>query len=106
MDPAKLAPSALVVRPTRVRWLIFSRLPAKVRTSGQGGVTALGRVAGARAPPLVAALLMAGLGLSWRAALLAVALPGVLLAVALWLALWNRPGEHPWANRAGQEGVE
>src|SRR5207244_351037 len=65
-----------------------------------------GRVGAACAAPLVATLLMATLGLSWRTSLCAIAAPGALLALAFWLAVRNTPGEHPWANRAEQEEIE
>ncbi len=74
--------------------------PLSVRTGVQGGVTALGRAGGACASVVVAALLISRLGLSWREALVVIALPGVGLAVLFWLVFRNRPGEHPWSNAA------
>jgi MFS transporter, ACS family, glucarate transporter len=73
--------------------------PPTVRTSVQGAVTALGRLGAACAPPLVAALLMAGLGLSWRAALLATALPGLPLALAFWAAFRDGAARNVNAGR-------
>jgi sugar phosphate permease len=80
--------------------------PPGVRTSVQGAVTALGRVGGACAPPLIAAFLMAGLGLSWQTALLVIALPGLLLALAFLVLFRNSPRQHPWTNEAEQEVIE
>jgi MFS family permease len=80
--------------------------PPAVRTSVQGTVTALGRVGGACAPPLIATLLMAGLGLSWQRALLVIALPGVLLSVAFLVLFRNGPREHPWTNETEQELID
>jgi sugar phosphate permease len=80
--------------------------PPEVRTSVQGVVTALGRVGGACAPPLVAAVLMAGLGLSWRDALVVIALPGVLLALAFLVVFRNTPDEDLRINRAEWKPVE
>jgi sugar phosphate permease len=80
--------------------------PVTIRTSVQGTVAALGRVGGACAPPIVAALLMYHLGLSWQASLVAIGLPGVLLAVAFWIVFRNSPQTHPWTNAAEQEVIE
>jgi ACS family glucarate transporter-like MFS transporter len=77
--------------------------PPAVRTSVQGAVTAMGRVGGACAPPLVATLLLSRCGLSWRDALVVIALPGVLLAAAFAVAFRNSPREHPWANPAERD---
>jgi sugar phosphate permease len=83
-----------------------SWFPPVVRTSVQGVVTSLGRVGAACAPPILAVALMGRLGLSWREALVVIALPGVLLALAFWLVFRNSPREHPWANRAEQQAIE
>jgi sugar phosphate permease len=80
--------------------------PPAVRTSVQGAVTAMGRIGGACAPPLVATLLMSRCGLSWRDALVVIAVPGVLLAAAFALAFRNSPREHPWANPAERDLIE
>jgi MFS transporter, ACS family, glucarate transporter len=77
--------------------------PLTIRTSVQGVVTAMGRVGGACAPVIVATFLMGLLGLSWHTALLALTVPGVILAIAFWLAIRNRPSEHPWTNAAEQD---
>src|SRR5262249_6452858 len=83
-----------------------SWFPAGVRTSVQGTVAAMGRVGGACASTLIATLLISRLGLSWRAALVVIALPGVLLAVVFWAVFRDSPREHPWTNRAEREGIE
>src|SRR5205814_18084 len=83
-----------------------SWFPPAVRTTVQGTVAALGRIGGACAAPLVAVLLMSRLGLSWRAALVVLGLPGVLLALVFWLVFRNTPREHPGTNRAEQEAIE
>src|SRR6185369_7673066 len=84
-----------------------SWFPASVRTSVQGVVASLsGRAGGACASILVATVLMAGLGLSWRAALLALAALGVVVAGAFWLLYRNSPREHPWVNAREAELIE
>ena len=80
--------------------------PSEVRTSVQGAVTALGRIGGACAPPLLATLLMGVLAVSWRPALVTIAVPGVLLALAFWLVFRNSPVEHPWTNRAERDEID
>jgi len=77
--------------------------PLAIRTSVQGVVTAMGRIGAACAPVIVATFLMGLLGLSWQMALLVLTVPGVILAVAFWLLIRNRPSEHPWTNTAEQE---
>jgi ACS family glucarate transporter-like MFS transporter len=79
--------------------------PPAVRTSVQGVVTACGRVGAACAPILLATLLIGGWGLSWRMALVVIALPGVLLALAFWALFRNSPREHPWTNLAEQDVI-
>ncbi len=74
--------------------------PLATRTSVQGAVTAMGRVGGACATLVISAGLMGVIGLSWQSSLFAVAFPGVVLAIAVWLIVRNRPSEHPWANEA------
>src|SRR5262245_49956897 len=81
--------------------------PARVRTTVQGIVASLcGRAGGACAPLLVATLLMGTLLLSWRQALLVLALIGLLFALVFWLLFRNSPGEHPWCNEAECELIE
>jgi MFS family permease len=77
--------------------------PLSIRTSVQGWVAAMGRIGGACAPLLIATILIGWLGLSWQSALLVISVPGLVLAVAFWLALRNRPREHPWTNEAERE---
>jgi ACS family glucarate transporter-like MFS transporter/ACS family D-galactonate transporter-like MFS transporter len=77
--------------------------PLSIRTTVQGLVTAMGRIGGACAPVIVATFLMGMLGLSWQAALVTISVPGLILAIAFWLAVRNRPSEHPWTNQAEQE---
>jgi ACS family glucarate transporter-like MFS transporter len=79
--------------------------PLSIRTSVQGTVTALGRVGAACSPLIVATLLMGAFSLSWRVALAVIAVPGMLLALAYWLAIRNSPREHPWCNPAEQLAI-
>jgi sugar phosphate permease len=74
-----------------------------VRTSVQGTITAMGRIGAACSSLVLATLLMGVLGLSWRAALVAIAVPGAALAVAYWIVMRNSPREHPWTNQAERE---
>jgi sugar phosphate permease len=75
--------------------------PLSVRTAVQGAVASLsGRAGGACASLLVAALLMGALHLHWRAALVAVASLGLVLAAAFWLLFRDSPAQHPRANEA------
>jgi sugar phosphate permease len=80
--------------------------PLAIRTSLQGVMTALGRIGAACCPLIVATLLMGTLELSWRESLIVIAIPGVLLAGAFWLAVRNSPREHPWANQAEQALID
>jgi len=81
--------------------------PPSVRTTVQGLVASLsGRAGGACASLLVATLLMAGLGLSWRMSLLVLAALGVVVAAAFWLLYRNSPREHPWVNAREAELIE
>jgi sugar phosphate permease len=77
--------------------------PLSVRTTVQGMVTALGRIGGASASVIIATLLMGMLALTWQTTLVVLTVPGVILAVGFWLAVRNRPREHPWTNAAEQE---
>lgn len=81
-----------------------SWFPPGVRTTVQGlvGVTA-GRIGGACAPLLIGSVLMFQLQLGWRAALIAIAVLGVLLAAALRTVLRDSPNVHPGANAAERE---
>jgi MFS transporter, ACS family, glucarate transporter len=79
--------------------------PRQVRTGVQGMIAASGRLGGAAASLIVATLLMGWLGLSWRAALLVLAVPGFLLAFVVWLIVRLGPREHPWANPAEERLV-
>ena len=83
-----------------------SWFPASIRTRVQGAVTALGRLGGASAPFIIRFILIGLLALSWRGALLTIALPGVLLALAFWVIFRNSPREHPWTNRAEEKAIE
>jgi sugar phosphate permease len=74
--------------------------PLATRTSVQGVVTAMGRIGGAFAPVIIATLLMGVFGLSWQTALFVLSVPGVILAVAFWLAVRDTPRDHPWTNAA------
>jgi sugar phosphate permease len=83
-----------------------SWFPLTIRTTVQGIITALGRLGGACASVVVASLLMHRLGLSWREALVVIALPGVLLAAAVWLVFRNGPRDHPRVNAAELHLIE
>jgi len=83
-----------------------SWFPLAIRTSIQGTVTALGRVGGACASLVVATVLMGSFGLSWRSALVVLALPGFLLAVAVSVVVRSIPQGHPWTNAAEQQLIE
>jgi sugar phosphate permease len=77
--------------------------PLSVRSSVQGMVTAMGRAGAACCPLILASLLMGLLGLSWQDSLLLLMVPGLALAVALWIVVRNSPREHPWANQAEKD---
>jgi len=74
--------------------------PMEYRTTVQGTVTALGRAGGACAPILISTVLIAAFGLSWEHSLIALAVPGLALALVFWLTFRNSPAEHPWVNPA------
>jgi MFS transporter, ACS family, glucarate transporter len=80
--------------------------PASIRTSLQGIMTAMGRVGAACCPLIIATFLMGMLGLSWQGSLYVIAVPGVLVAVAFWLAVRNSPAEHPQCNQAEQALID
>lgn len=77
--------------------------PMSSRTSVQGMVTAMGRIGAATAPLIIASLLLGVLGLSWQTALIALTIPGVLLSVAFWFTIRDKPREHPWMNEAEKD---
>ncbi len=77
-----------------------------IRTSVQGVVTAMGRIGGACSSVVLATLLIGVLGLSWRAALVVIAVPGVVLALAFWLVVRDSPREHPGTNQAERELID
>lgn len=77
--------------------------PRQIRTVVQGTITAMGRLGGAAASVVVATLLMGLLGLSWRTALLVLAVPGLVLAAAVWYSVRSSPGQHPWTNTEEQK---
>ena len=77
-----------------------SWFPLSVRTGVQGGIASTGRVGAACALAIVLVLLMSKLKLSWREALVVLAVPGVGLAAAVWLVFRNSLREHPWVNPA------
>jgi ACS family glucarate transporter-like MFS transporter len=83
-----------------------SWFPPTIRTGVQGIVTSLGRAGAACASVTVATLLIGLLGLSWRSAVVIIAMPGILLAAAFWIVFRNSPREHPWTNRAEQDEIE
>lgn len=74
--------------------------PLAYRTVVQGVVTSLGRVGGACAPLVVATLLMGFGHLTWQESLMAIAAPGLILALTFWLTFRNQPADHPWVNAA------
>ena len=69
--------------------------PLSVRTSVQGIVAALGRIGAACSGLVLATLLMGTLEVSWRTALVVLAVPGVILAAAWWLLVRDRPSAGP-----------
>jgi MFS family permease len=83
-----------------------SWFPLAVRTTVQGIITALGRLGGACASVLIASLLMHQLRMPWRMVLLVIALPGVLLAVAVWSVFRNGPRDHPGVNPSELRVIE
>ncbi|OAI46367.1 hypothetical protein AYO44_02050 [Planctomycetaceae bacterium SCGC AG-212-F19] len=84
-----------------------SWFPLSVRTTVQGFVGSLsGRAGGACAPLIVGTLLMAGMGLGWRGAMVAIASAGFLLTLAFWLLFRNSPAEHPWSNAAERDLID
>jgi MFS transporter, ACS family, glucarate transporter len=80
--------------------------PLAGRTTVQGVIAALGRIGAACCPVILATFLMGWLGLSWQTALVVLAVPGVVLAVAFWLLVRNSPKEHPWSNDAERQLVD
>ncbi len=80
--------------------------PLSIRTTVQGVVTAMGRIGGACAPVIVLWLLMGRLHFSWQDTLMILTIPGLILAVILWIAVRNAPSEHPWMNEAEKELVD
>lgn len=83
-----------------------SWFPLDVRTTVQGlvGVSA-GRIGGACAPLLIGTVLMYQMQLGWRAALVAIAIAGVLLAMVLRIILRDSPNVHPRTNAAERQLV-
>jgi MFS transporter, ACS family, glucarate transporter len=78
--------------------------PRRSRTQVQGWVASFfGRGGGALSSVIMATLLMGYLGLSWRAALVVMAVPGVLFAVLFYVMFRNTPEEDPLANERERE---
>lgn len=77
--------------------------PRSVRTGVQGTVTAMGRLGAAAAPLIVATLLIGSLGLTWRQAILVIAIPGLILTGAVCLLVRGRPAEHSRVNPAEEQ---
>jgi sugar phosphate permease len=80
--------------------------PLSVRTSVQGVVTSFGRAGAVGCFFLLGTVLMGLFGLGWKSALVVLALPGIGLALLLWIVLRDNPREHPWANTAEVRLVE
>lgn len=75
--------------------------PRSSRTRVQGWVASFyGRTGGAMASVLMGTVLMGSMGLSWRAALFVLAVPGVLFALLFWVLFRNTPEEDPHTNEA------
>lgn len=83
------------------RWFPFS-----VRTRFQGLIAAFGRLGGASAPFLIATVCLGWLALPWRTALTLIALPGVLIALAIAVVFRSQPRDHPSCNEAERQLVE
>src|SRR5690606_36030014 len=62
-----------------------------------------GRGGGALSSVIMGTLLMGYLGLSWRMALVVMAVPGVLFAVVFYVMFRNTPEEDPQANETERE---
>ncbi|MCA9027569.1 MAG: MFS transporter [Planctomycetaceae bacterium] len=78
--------------------------PRSSRTRVQGWVASFyGRTGGAMASVLMGTVLMGSMGLSWRAALFVLAVPGVLFALLFWVLFRNTPEEDPHTNEAERE---
>jgi MFS transporter, ACS family, glucarate transporter len=78
--------------------------PRRSRTQVQGWVASFfGRGGGALSSVIMGTLLMGYLGLSWRAALVVMAVPGVLFAVVFYVMFRNTPEEDPQANETERE---
>jgi MFS family permease len=80
--------------------------PLSIRTTVQGLVTAMGRIGAACAPVIVLWLLMGKLSFSWQDTLMILSIPGIVLAIVLWIAVRNSPREHPWMNEMEKEMLD
>lgn len=75
--------------------------PHRSRTQVQGWVASFfGRVGGAMSTVIMGTVLIGWLGFSWKAALVIMAVPGVVFAVIFLKVFRNRPEEDPHANDA------
>lgn len=81
-----------------------SWFPRSKRTRVQGWIASFfGRSGGAMSSLVMATLLMGYLGLSWRTALVIMALPGVFFAAIFYRLFRNTPEDDPLANAAESE---
>ena len=76
-------------------------LPIKTRTIGQAMIATLfGRGGGAVSPLIMGTLLMATMGLSWRWALVAIGVTGLVFAMLFYFFFRNSPEVDPNTNQA------
>lgn len=81
--------------------------PRARRTMVQGWVASFfGRGGGACSSVIMGTLLMGYLGLSWRMALVAMAIPGAIFAVLFLIVFRNSPEEDPHTNQAERELIQ
>ncbi|MCA9084456.1 MAG: MFS transporter [Planctomycetaceae bacterium] len=81
-----------------------SWFPRSSRTRVQGWVASFfGRGGGAMSSLIMATVLMGYLGLSWRVALIIMAIPGVIFGLIFCATFRNTPEEDPFANEAEAE---
>ncbi|MCE9533585.1 MAG: MFS transporter [Planctomycetes bacterium] len=74
-----------------------------VRTSVQGLIASMGRFGAAGCSVILATLLIGVFGMTWRTALVTLAVPGLVLGIAWWLIVRNSPREHPGVNTAERD---
>ena len=81
--------------------------PPSNRTTMQGLIASFaGRAGGGFAPIIVGTVLLGWMDLSWRQALISIAVLGIGFSLAFRLLFRNSPQEHPWANDAETQLIE